>query len=380
MSVANPYNYNLPVEPEMFFGRQANVGELKEHLTTIPGNSVALIGGRRVGKTSLLQALLRALRAQAKQSTGSVLLVPVLLDLTHEEIDSVPGFFRSVCEGANVLLAQIVRIAPIDASVFDGRQPPAPTFQGILKQWETSVQAQHNPPLRLILLIDGCEEILDQRWAAELYGALRYLLVGQATRSRLKVVMVGSHHFLTQVQQRGSPLQNMLANHMLGVLDERATRDLIVHPTSGVLPAKVVQAIINQTGGHPFLTQYVMHNLWGRGLEHATPELVQQIAMAFPHERNDFQDWMYGLGDVGARVYNALARAGANLTEKELRDMLRPAPPGLLHTLAALHHHGLIVQVNGSEYRVAGRMFEAWFKANVPVHVWPIGFPQASSE
>lgn len=57
MRATNPYNYNLPVGPEMFFGRQGDVETVTHHLTATPGDSFALIGGRRMGLTSLLDAL-----------------------------------------------------------------------------------------------------------------------------------------------------------------------------------------------------------------------------------------------------------------------------------------------------------------------------------
>lgn len=57
----NPYNYNLPVSPDMFYGRNENVETLINQLTAVPGDSIALIGGRRMGKTSILEALMRHL-------------------------------------------------------------------------------------------------------------------------------------------------------------------------------------------------------------------------------------------------------------------------------------------------------------------------------
>lgn len=52
VSNRNPYNYNLPVSSEMFFGRHDDVNNFYTQLATIPGDSMALIGGRRMGKTS----------------------------------------------------------------------------------------------------------------------------------------------------------------------------------------------------------------------------------------------------------------------------------------------------------------------------------------
>jgi hypothetical protein len=64
MDRANPYNYNLPVDPQMFFGRQADAANLVNDLTAVPGDSIALIGGRRMGKTSMLEAVRRGLESR----------------------------------------------------------------------------------------------------------------------------------------------------------------------------------------------------------------------------------------------------------------------------------------------------------------------------
>ena len=96
MPDANPYNYNLPVEPAMFFGRDADVAALAQKLTGAPGDSIALVGGRRMGKTSMLEALRRALEVPA----ADMLALPILLDLSGEGLDSADDLFRLVAEQA----------------------------------------------------------------------------------------------------------------------------------------------------------------------------------------------------------------------------------------------------------------------------------------
>jgi len=366
MRATNPYNYNLPVRPDMFFGRQQDVETLRHHLIATPGDSLALIGGRRIGKTSLLEALLRELEPSVQDPKHSLLTVPILLDLTGGGVDSVVTFFCTIGERAQATLADLL-VSPLGDAFSTGEGlAPALAFGRVLQQWGKSAMAQRGCRLRLILLLDECEQIVEQPWTPELYRALRYLLVGQATRSLLKVVMAGSHRFLTQVRQRGSPLRNVLKYHRLGVLDAQATRDLIVQPTGGILVSEVIQAVAAQSGGHPFLTQYIMHHLWEQGLESATPEKVDQIAAMFTHERSDFWDWAEGLGDSGMAVYSVLSKAREPLAESDIRAALHSTYPDLLQALDALCYHGLLVQeADGQGYRVTGRMFQEWFAINV---------------
>ena len=356
MRPPNPYNYNLPVGPEMFFGREADLEAVVRGLTGAPGDSFALIGGRRMGKTSFLEALKRAL----ERPVDHLLPVPVLLDMSGERLDSVPAFFRTVAEEAGEVLADRTGSLP-GACGWDETRPPAKAFERWLLECRRAVTEREGKALRLILLLDECEQIVGHPWTPDLYGALRALLVGEATRPHLKVVMAGSHRFLTQVRQEGSPLRNVLKYHYLRVLPEEATRDLIVRPTGGILPDPVVREVIRQSGGHPFLTQYLMHHLWEGGLEGATEEAVRRVAAGFPHQRDDFRAWAEGLGDSGRRVYALLLRADGPLSEDEIRAAL-PAPlPDLPQALEALCYHGLVVQDAADRYAIAGQMFREWF-------------------
>jgi nucleoside phosphorylase len=365
MSTANPYNYNLPVAPEMFFGRIADVEHIAKQLLGTPGDSVAVIGGRRMGRTSLLEALLRILEHDAKESASTLLPVPIFLDLRGEGIDSAVTFFRTTCDQIETSLGGVLNLTSKARGSITGEHPPAPAFRGILENWGRLTLSQTGRHLRVILILDEYDKIVEQPWASELHAALRSLLVGQSTRSALKLVIAGSQPFLTQVRQRGEPLWNVLSYHLLRVLDSQATYDLITRPCGRILADALVRAVAVQSGGHPFLTQYVMHHLWRAGLHNVTVETVSQIAAAFVQERNDFQDWMNGIGKTGERVYQALTKADKTLTESEIRALITPAQPDTPQALATLCYYGVVVHdsVSGS-YSVAGQMFRAWFETN----------------
>ena len=146
----NPYNYNLPVGLEMFFGRQSDSETLLYNLTANPGDSYALIGGRRMGKTSLLEALLRDL--EVAPASLPVLPMPVWLDLTGEGIQSAIQFFQRVLEDVQFRLAEILGSSPEMPSLAQG-QPPAPILGRVLPQWERAILAKCGRRLGLILLL-----------------------------------------------------------------------------------------------------------------------------------------------------------------------------------------------------------------------------------
>src|SRR5713226_5829496 len=104
----NPYNYNLPATQNMFFGRQNEVEALARQLTASLGDSKLLIGGRRMGKTSFLEALYQTLIMETTKPTYTLMPLPVLLDLTGENIDSLESFFTIVCEQSKIAIEEVL--------------------------------------------------------------------------------------------------------------------------------------------------------------------------------------------------------------------------------------------------------------------------------
>jgi hypothetical protein len=364
MGSTNPYNYNLPVEPEMFFGRHADVEALAEGLVASHGDSVALIGGRRMGKTSILEALLRNIASRAYRSPADCFPLPILLDLSGEGIVSPQTFFLAIGEAVREKLSTQLPV-PLMLLDIHSNAPPVPSFRGMLEAWNQVAMAHLGRRLRLILLLDECEEIVGRPWAAEIHAALRALLVGQTTRILIKVVMAGSHRFLSEVHHRGSPLWNVLTYHFLRVFDESETRALILQPIGGDLSDKVVKSIIKHSGGHPRLTQYLMYKLWAYGLERVTLSTVSRYAMDFSNQVNDFSDWTNSLGESGIIVYNALIQTKTPISEEKLHSIMHSPPADFSQALSALCYHGLMVRDEVGDYQIAGRMFHDWFVTHI---------------
>ncbi len=362
----NPYNYNMPVTPEMFYGRQADVDGLVTAVRSAPGDSIALIAGRRMGKTSLLEAIMREL--ESSPTDEPLLCVPLFLDLSGVSINSTADFFHQIAEEAIFALSAYVD-DPIESFPLESKRPVALIFRHLLTQWSKAIMATQGRLLRLVLLLDECEQIVARSWSGDLYGGLRSLLVGPSTRTLMKVVMTGSHRFLMQVYQNISPLSNILVYHKLAVLDDMAVHNLITRPTKGELNSDIVKLIKHQSGGHPFLTQYLMYHVCLVGLTKATPDSIIQLVTDFSHQRNDFWSWTAGLGKTGRQLYAALSERNAPVTEVEMRSMLNPLPPDLLQAIDALCYHGLATRNPEKQaYHLTGEMFRQWFhdNGNVP--------------
>lgn len=370
----NPYNYNLPVGPEMFYGRQKQLDYAVTQLLAVRGDSIALIGGRRMGKTSFLEALERALRqAIVEQPPDRPLPLPLFIDFTGADVTSAHAFLRCVIqESAGGWPHPDGRLIPGLPDASPGQGPPGHEFRDLLKLWAQQVSdAFHRPP-RLILLLDECEHIVNHAWTTGLYRVLRFVLDNASARHLLNVVMAGSHRFHTQVYQAGSPLENILQYHdyRLYAFDRVSAEALIQEPTGQRTPPAVAEAVWAESGGHPFLIQYLMHTLCKGDLAASTPADVVTAAVGFPRGRPDFHKWLDAMGPTAVAAYRTLVEAGVPCSVAAIRARITPAD-NLEGILEALRYHGLVGGHDDTYWATAG-MFRRWFLNNyLPDHPEP---------
>src|SRR5262249_1551441 len=79
---SNPFNFNLPTRFEDFIGRHAEVKSIADDLYARNGDSYCILGGRRIGKTSLLYALQSVLIRHWEQGEeGDLRVLPIYVPL-----------------------------------------------------------------------------------------------------------------------------------------------------------------------------------------------------------------------------------------------------------------------------------------------------------
>lgn len=379
----NPYNYHLPVQrDEMFFGRADLVQTLIEKLTQPLPISVALFGGRRSGKTSLLRKLERDMRARPSHA-GVRQLIPWYYDpQAGYPIASGDDFFMLALEMLRQSLEHMApeRIATermaLDTATCSSEQLQA-SYQtqrqmGPSRAFETAFRllaSQAARPIRFVLLIDEAETLLAAPWGSNLRPNLRYLLSNSSITDSLALVMSGSTRFHVQIVEKDSPLENILTHHTLTNLDREAAVALAREPNGSRLSLEAAEEVWRQTGGHPCLIQFILHELWD-DLDHCTVEDVQEVAAEFGDQVDHFDRWRDALGETGMRVYRWLYRQ----TEPARYTNVRTEFPDingsdLQRTLDMLAYHGLInIEGHGrhAEYSIAGTMFREWYRADHP--------------
>ena len=181
----NPYQAGLPVEGNMFFGREALVtgivGDLDKHC-------VLLTGERRIGKSSVLLAVARRLAdPQPGDPQG---LAPCRLSL--EEMPE-ERFWISLAKAAHATYRARPNAEPLELECEAGADAKYDErgFRGDLGELVQALQKGAAHPVRLVFLLDEVDAF--NTHSQQLKSRLRALFQSPTLRPYLRCLMVGRH-------------------------------------------------------------------------------------------------------------------------------------------------------------------------------------------
>jgi len=228
LTSVSPFIINGPTTEKNFFGRENEIQSIAEH---IHSTSFAIIGGRRIGKSSLLKQLHMARLSSLGYRT---IYHDCQVTPTYEEF--------------------------LNAPLLDW-QPDAPassvkTMQKLLKA----------PPRdkNLVLMLDEADKLVlpDRANHWKLFSELRAL----ANSGSAQVILCGERTLREALRDPVSPLFNFVNEMLLGPLDFRSAEELITRPMRQ-LEIQLVEekAIVNQiwtfSSGHPNVIQRICNRL-----------------------------------------------------------------------------------------------------------------------
>jgi len=228
LSRISPYIIVGPTDERAFFGREEQLTEIVEGAGT---RSFALVGGRRVGKSSILRQLHRVRLPAAGYRSA-------LFDLGR----------ASTCETL------------MDQEITDWR-PDEGSRERI--DFRTVLS---NPPsgMPLVLLLDETDKLIEpdseQEW--RFFRNLR----GLATSGHLQVVFAGERTLRGAIRDSESPHFNFANEIVVGRLEPLAVRELVTRPMrqldlSFTEEDEIVRLIYEFTSGHPNVVQRLCKRL-----------------------------------------------------------------------------------------------------------------------
>ena len=286
------------------------------------GQSYAIIGGKRCGKSSFLEAVQHALITHLPQAPEEGRYVmPLMVDLKRLSLapqeTTVFGLilqllhqqFTSNREQRRLGIDLHLDLTGAKLRTFAESKRDSCSLDDFTETLEDFLErfADTHDLLRLVLLIDEVDTLADRDWAKMLFANARSLIYQGSVKDDLRYVLAGSSRVL-DLREDGSPFFNMLDVVYLHPLSDKDINEMIAW--AGNVPDNVAAAVRVLCGGHPYLVQYIMRNLWADGISEATPESVAAQARKFTLEHQaELLTWLVDIDERGKSAYHILSQA-----------------------------------------------------------------------
>ena len=232
LTVISPYVIAGPVPEEMFFGRD---NEIKTVVRTLERNSIAVVGGRRVGKTSILQKVYR----DFSQPQGD--WYPIHADF--QPINNYEKFFKYI----NTTWGLGIR-----GKIYSPEQ-----FYDLI----SNLRKNHGCPIAI--LMDEVDDLLrdDVEHGEALFKTFRAL---SQEGEKCQFVFSGERVLNERIRSRDSPLFNFCKIIPLSYLDKQSAELLIREPMARInveIEDQVVEEILKISSCHPRIIQYICNRI-----------------------------------------------------------------------------------------------------------------------
>lgn len=321
---------NPLLSPGLFVGRERDLAEVAD--LAGQGRSILLVGGRRVGKTTLVRQLLQ---------------------------QSMPGALVYTDAAGWDVTSEASALGALHAAV--ERRPETARARATREQ----VRAVLEAVCPLTVVIDEADRLLREPWAASFFSFLRWL-DDSHLHGDISFILVGGPA-LTRFRDpddKGSPPLNTAELRYLEPLDDEAVDHLTA--LAGTSAAGRVMEI---GGGNAWLTTRLLAEVWtGRSLE-ASADLV------FDRSVGTFHNWQ---NQLGAACLDFVRRFPAiGLTRAQTRN----APWSQFREAAGYARCVGVLRFSGDRLLRGPRLFFDWLSDQDPdVLLWDLAISYATED
>ena len=350
-----PYCYDQPVDdPDLFVGRGALVVDIAARVRR--GESFAVLGGTRIGKTTLFQQVKRELD-QLPETPSGQRIVPVLLSAQQFGRLSRSAIFSAVLDelrgavsgaAAETLATAVgeLRTNAVDEDyAFDH-------FTSALRD-----AMRQDQGFALFILLDEVDELRRHDWSKTFFGNHRFLVSQSEMRQRISLMIAGTLSSASLWNTAGSPFYNVVTIVELVLLDDDDLRGLIGIGFPEGLPAEIETELLAEVGGHPYLMQYFLSRIWESGTDGAP---VTHAGRRFLKERRgDLKRWWAACGEDARPLFGQIARASEPFKKHAAIEIFGDVDR-VERALDQLLVNGLVREVDTNRFCTGSRLFARW--------------------
>lgn len=358
----NPYSCTKP--RNLFIGYE----DLRQDIINglFQTRSYAIIGGRRSGKTSILFQLLKDINEVQNIQKIYYYLIPRYFDIQSLNTPiTVVSLFEKIYK---------IITSEFDCSLSWSSYNSNTICSNFMEQIElikSNFENKYGRNWIIVLLIDELDSAYYKLNDMQFFENLRSILMNFALSHHFCIVATGVKG-MDNLIEGSSPLNNLRVKY-LNVLDEFSAKDLIkvgFHNLINPLPDRTCDEIIKLTGGHPFLMQGLLEKIWDK-IKKTNDYNIQfdYIIREFINEHRDFSHWVKVFSKIEHAVYKYIYNSydqftniddivsSVNKKETEENNIYSK----IESALQVLLYHGLIIQNQHGQYKIAGTMFRDWY-------------------
>lgn len=374
----NPFSYGGIVRDDDFCNRRGEIEELVR--AGMNGEKLFIHGERRIGKTSLLRAVMEELR-RAKALTVMINVWKCVdasdfVDLCASEFAGAEGTggilkrVRSIFEGLSPAVTVGVDGRPSISLARSGRTLSGEQLENVLKaSWKI---ADSSSDRRLVVIFDEFQQV--RRLGKQSIERVLRSVVQE--RNDIAWFFCGSRTHLIREMflDSGSPLYRSAGHYPLESIDRRSwipfLRGKFVS-TGRDIPESAIDGILETTSGHPFYTQMLCSALWDmseKGETVTREKTASALEILLEREHSTYLTLWDSLPEMSKRMLRAAAvedpllspYSGENLEKYGFKS---PASAG--RAIEYLVGHDILFRTAEGGYGVIDRFLAMWCRKNL---------------
>lgn len=346
LTVISPYVTEGPVPEGMFFGREI---EIRDIVTKIEDSSLALVGARRMGKTSVMLRSLKALEAKG--------LSPVFIEC--ETLRTHHDLLRRLCRNCRVG----------NQSLWEG--PPS-HFDDLVDLLRSGTGAD-----RLVFVFDEVDALLETDRESD--NVLFSVFRSQSQEGSCRFLLCGEAWLFSGLHDAQSPLFNFCKEILVGRLERDNVEELILQPMRQLdidllQPQEMVDQVMEITSGHPNLVQWIcgalIETINRESTRTLTLEHLGRVA-AMPAFLDRYMETVWGSSNVLEKLVTLIIEDGeerVSLEQLHNRLVGLGLPTDLRTLNVALRNLTMrsLLEPVGAGYRFAIKSFPAIARRRQP--------------